>query len=231
MQLKRITKTTISDRVIEQLVSLISSGKIRPGEKLPSEIELTQQLDVGRSTVREALRALALAGMVEAKPKRGTFVTSDLANSLGSDLAHSVAYWAIRDLYEVRILLEAHAAELAAQMATAEQIGAIESSHAKIVDQIAKGASYFKANIDFHVNIAKCSRNGALVQCISSIIGSYREMREQINNLESVPQEDLDDHAQIIAAIKSKDAAVAARLMRVHLQHTIAKLEHPKGLT
>ena len=54
MQLKRITKTRISDRVIEQLVSLISTGKIRPGEKLPSELELTHQFDVGRSTVREA---------------------------------------------------------------------------------------------------------------------------------------------------------------------------------
>jgi GntR family transcriptional repressor for pyruvate dehydrogenase complex len=230
MQLKRITKTRISDRVIEQLVSLISTGKIRPGEKLPSELELTHQFDVGRSTVREALRALALAGMVDAKPKRGTFVTSALAKGLGSDLAHSVAYWAIRDLYEVRILLEAHAAELAAQMATAEQISAIESSHIKIIDQIANGVSYFKTNIDFHVNIARCSRNGALVQCISSIIGSYREMREQINHLESVPQEDLDDHAEIIKAIKSKDAVEARKLMRVHLQHTIAKLEHPKDV-
>jgi GntR family transcriptional repressor for pyruvate dehydrogenase complex len=230
MELKRITKTRISDRVIEQLVSFISSGKIRPGEKLPSEFELMEQLDVGRSTVREALRALALAGMVEAKPKRGTFVTSTLANSLGSDLAHSVAYWAIRDLYEVRILLEAHAAELAAQMATTEQIKAIESSHARIIDQIARGTSYFKTNIEFHVNIARCSRNGALVQCISSVIGSYREMREQINHLESVPKEDIEDHAAMIKAIKSKDAAEAGRLMRVHLQHTIAKLEHPESV-
>ena len=79
MILEKVSRVTVVDSVTERLISLITEGHIKPGERLPSEQSLMEQLQVGRSSVREALRGLALVGIVESRPRRGTVVVSHVA--------------------------------------------------------------------------------------------------------------------------------------------------------
>ena len=226
--MKRTKGISVSESVTEHLVSLINAGKFRPGDRLPSEHELMRELNVGRSSVREAIRGLAMAGILEAKPRRGTIIVSTVANSVSDQIARSVTYWAIRDLYEVRMILEGHAAAAAAQKATPEKIKEIERLQTILEKKIWAGASYFKANSDYHLAIAKASGNSALFYCLSTIIGNLKDSREQINSIEIVPKQDIEYHRRILEAIKAGDAKKAKRLMQVHLQKNIAGLEQPE---
>ena len=108
MSAKGSQRVTVSQTVTEHIVSLISKGEIRPGERLPSEHELMRQLNVGRSSVREAIRGLAMMGIVDSRARRGTIVISPVPNSFSDKLDQSITVWAMKDLYEVRSLLEGY---------------------------------------------------------------------------------------------------------------------------
>ncbi len=221
-------KVTISERLVAEIAALIRGGRLRPGDRLPSEYELMKRFGVGRSSVREALKGLSFSGILESRPKRGTIVVSGLDSRLADTLAAAVAYWEIRDLYEIRMLLEGEAAALAAVNAVPEDVSQIQRCHESLVKVVTAGESHFKANSRFHISIAKASRNGALVTCIGAIVGSYRSAREQINQLESVPRNDIADHQAILTAIRRRRPHRARQLMQTHLKETILRLKEPE---
>ena len=220
-------KISTSDRVAERLITLIREGWVKPGDRLPSEHELMARLGVGRSSVREAIRGLAMAGVLEAKPRRGTVVVSNVVNELSENLNRYATYWAMKDLFELRGVLEGHAAAMAARRGTPSQIEAIEKSHEKMLRAIRAGRSHQQTNTEFHVSIARAAQNNALVYCLSSVIGSYRESQEELDRIDSVPEEDVADHERILAAIKLRNADRAGRAMKRHLRNTIGRLEKP----
>lgn len=229
MKLERINRVTVVESVTERLVSLITEGHIKHGERLPSEAELMEQLQVGRSSVREALRGLALVGIVESRPRRGTIVVSPTATSLGRNLQKSLTYWALKDLFEVRVLLEGHAAATAAQVATKTEIKTIEATAEAVERRIAANQSYFAENAEFHLKVAGASHNPVLTNCLTSIIGSLRDVRERMNVMRSeMPKRDAEDHRQIIEAIRARNATKARKLMEAHLNRTIQSLEPAK---
>jgi len=228
LRIPKITKTRLSDKVLEALVALIQRGQLKQGDRLPTELELAAQLGVGRSSIREAIASLARAGILEVSPRRGTRVASPIGSEFSHFVAASITYWSIRDFYELRILLESEAAGLAAERATPRQLDQIEAKHRKIVERIQSGKSWFDANCEFHTSIAKASGNTAFVFCLSGILGSYRSLRETINQLSSVPRDDIRDHGLIVDALRSRDRDAAAEAMRTHLRRTIDKLEMPR---
>src|SRR5690606_18357142 len=99
-------KRSQSQRVIDYILSLIANGEIHPGQKIPYEIDLMKKLKVGRSSVREGVRGLALMGILETKRKRGTILTSPISNPIQAGVNVSIAILAISDLFVVRSLLE-----------------------------------------------------------------------------------------------------------------------------
>lgn len=228
LKIPKIVKTRLSDKVLEALVALIQRGHLKQGDRLPTESELAAQLGVGRSSVREAIGSLTRAGILEVSPRRGTRVASPIGSEFSHMVAASIAYWSIRDFYELRILLEAEAAGLAAERATPHQLELIKAKHRKIIDRIRAGKSWFDANSEFHSAIAKASGNTAFVFCLSGILGSYRSLRETINQLSSVPKDDIEDHGRIVDALCSRNRDAAAEAMRIHLRRTIEKLEMPR---
>src|SRR5882724_9989686 len=130
--LERVSRVSVVDTVTERRASLISEGHIRPGERLPSEQDLMAQLQVGRSSIREAIRGLALIGMVEARQKRGTIVLAPAPDAVRRSPARPLAHWALKDLFAVRAALEGLAAESAAEFATPAELSAI-AEHRQIV--------------------------------------------------------------------------------------------------
>ena len=104
--------------------SIVAEGTLRPGDKLPNEVELSQQLGVSRATLREAIRELAARGVLEVRRGRGTFVSEEVADI--EDFGFSGLerlQGQLRDLFELRSIFEPKAARLACQRATEEELG------------------------------------------------------------------------------------------------------------
>src|SRR5215469_5095816 len=227
VKLERVNRVSVVDTVTERLASLISEGHIKPGERLPSEQELMAQLQVGRSSIREAIRGLTLIGMVEARQKRGTIVLSPAAGADRPGLARPLAHWALEDLFAVRAALEGLAAELAARTATPSELAAI-ARHASIEARIAQGRSYFNENRAFHLGIAEASHNAVLVNCLSIVIGGLRDVRERMNLIQDgTPSRDIAEHRQIVAALGERAPAKARRLMEAHLLRAVQHFQRP----
>src|SRR5262249_46503513 len=149
--------------------------------RLPSEHELMTQLQVGRSSVREAICGLALVGIVEARPRRGTIVTSPIANLRSRELKWPITYWALKDLFAVRLLLETYAAAEAAPCAEAAALDRIATAAQAVERRIGKGQPYFRENAEFHLEIAKATHNQVLLNCLAMIISGLRDVREPID--------------------------------------------------
>lgn len=222
-KLKPISRVSVVENVTERVLTLISSGEVKPGERLPSEHELSNLLGVGRSSIREALRSLSILGIIEARPGRGTIVAASQPRPPGGDLQRFVMQWGLSDIFEVRVLLESHAALRAAERATNEDIEAIEVAAAALEKKAKAGKSYFSENLNFHLRVADASRNPVLVHSLASIIGSLRDVRETATASQHV-LDDIEDHRRILAAIKAKKANAAEGLMRDHLERNVKEI-------
>src|SRR5438309_4641619 len=114
--LKPISRLSLSDEIVEQIIDLISRGILRPGERMPSEKQLCLQFGVGRTSVREALRSLSAMGVLETRMGEGTFVAEDAGRSLERSFQWGLLMnrKTVEDLVETRLMLESHTAYLAA---------------------------------------------------------------------------------------------------------------------
>jgi len=214
--------------VAKHILGLIDSGQLKAGDKLPSETELMALLDVGRSSIREATSGLALIGMLQITRRRGTVVQATGLGSLSDKVRENSNYWVIRDLEEVRILLEGFAASRAAEHADASQISDIEKAAERLEEKAKLEQTYFDENTQFHLAIARASHNAALVFCLGSIIERFHETRERLNWTPVVREKDITEHRRIFEAIRDRQPTVARALMEAHLTRNILRLEKPE---
>jgi GntR family transcriptional regulator, transcriptional repressor for pyruvate dehydrogenase complex len=205
--------------VRERMIELIRTGQIKPGQRLPPEHELMRQFNVGRSSVREAVHGLVTMGVLAARPRHGTIVISPVPSTLGERLLDTTAFWAVRDLFEVRLLLEEHAAAVAARIAGPDDVATIRTAGEAFEACVREGRSSYEANLRFHLAIANAAGNPVLLDCLRGIIGNLREMRERVNRVRAdMHLRDIEEHAAITEAIAWRDGPSARRAMRYHIE-------------
>jgi GntR family transcriptional repressor for pyruvate dehydrogenase complex len=224
-------RVPLSEVVLERLLGQIQDGSLRPGDRLPSEHQLMRLLNVGRSSIREALRGLIFLGVVDTRPGRGAVVVSHVS----SPLAHLQRYGlsaagvqrsALLDLLEVRESLEGQAAELAARRATREDLGEIERRAAEIERHIAAGQIYSSANVQFHLAIARAAHNNVLGESLGHLLRQLREFRERtIREIPQVPRRDIAEHRVIVDAIRRRHPSRARRAMVQHIRRYAAMVK------
>lgn len=218
-----IKNAKVYEQVIEQIKTMIISGNLQKGDKLPSERELVDQLKVSRTSIREALRALEIVGLIKCKQGEGNFIRDNFDNSLFEPL--SLVFMLEKsnkeDIIEVRGIIEVEATALAAKRITKEQLKKLEH----IIDEIKNIEDeklLAKLDKNFHYEIAQASNNFILLNIInscSSLIDSliqnarYKIIKNNVNKEELVNQ-----HEKIYLALKEKDAELASKLMREHLE-------------
>ena len=216
---KPIKNTTLVEAVAEQIFAMIAAGHFRPGDRLPTEAELGQQLGVGRSTLREALKSLALAGLIETRRSAGTFVSESYSDFLSNrlNLAMMFSERELRDIVEVRCGLEGQTAALAAERATAIQKDKLVQLVLAIEEQLYNPAQAADADMAFHVAIAEASQNPLLLNLILSIrsliydyikFGYTHQIQPNLNNAE---------HQRILEAIQAGRSQEASQAMLDHL--------------
>ena len=223
MDLKRAARPSLSESVLEQLLSAFREGKLKPGVRLPSEYELSAMLGVGRSSVREAMRVLTFMGLIETKPGRGAVVLTGLQNPVPpTGAAGAVQRSAMRDLYEVRSVLEGGAAAIAAKRATLADLVAMERAARIIEARVARGRPYFRENVEFHLAIARATHNHILLESVRRLLAQLPGLRQQVTApVPGFPARDVKEHRAIVQAIRGHRHRRAQVLMERHIGSVI----------
>ena len=205
--------------IVQKFSSLIHEGVLRPGERLPSERVLAEQLQVSRSSVREAIRSLELQGLVISKRGSGTFINADNLESMVSLIASTLTSGSdtLKHIFEMRHMLEPQIAALAAQRANEQEIAELETILEEQVRQIAGGGTGVDADTSFHFAMASATHNSALVKVVSAVEDILRRSRDQSLQEPGRPQRSLDSHREILSMIHHGDADGARRAMEYHL--------------
>jgi GntR family transcriptional repressor for pyruvate dehydrogenase complex len=209
-----------ADLIIKQIRQLISSGRLKPGMRLPSERVLAERFGVGRGHIREALKKLEFYGILKTQPQKGTIVASLGVKAL-EGLISNILATETRDfesLMEIRALLEVHAARLAAQRADQKEIEEIFSAFEDFRTKVEQGQSGLEEDHLFHLKIAEESKNAVLRSLIGLITPDIITMsRERQSGQAERFQTTLKEHERILEGIRSRDPERAAQAMAEHM--------------
>lgn len=209
--------SSLSKQTQENIINLIKLQSLQPGDKLPTEYELADSLNVGRSTIREAVKALASRNILIIKQGSGTFISSEMGitdDPLGLSLINNDTSLAL-DMINFRIIFEPETALLAAINATNQDVQRIEQTCYLVEDLIHSGKEYSKQDADFHEAIALASGNKIITR-ITKVI--HLSVQKNIFVTEdSLVEDTLIYHRQITNAIKNNDPTGAKCGMIMHL--------------
>lgn len=234
MDIKPVKKTSISDDVIAQLKGMIVNQKIKIGEKLPNERELSIMFNVSRSSIREALGALQLQGLLDRRSS-GTFVQAKFSNiieeSLTLELLMNNAKY--EDIQVTRVMLERELVKLASTKRTDFHLANIKSfieEMKKAIDANDKD-EFVKADSAFHREIAFAADNFALLYLFNITAGLIFKVQKRVAYDEEVLLASLNYHEAIYQALLKKDINLAEEQMVEHLNdverriHRLNKME------
>jgi GntR family transcriptional repressor for pyruvate dehydrogenase complex len=213
-------RATLHEDIMEQVVTEIESGVWKPGDRFPGEFELAEKFQVSRNCIREVMKALSLIGVVEAAPGQGTFVSAKALSVLANNEMVRLMTQdpSMKDLVEVRLLIETQLAAWAAERATDDDIARLEAA---IERDFAAPLADLNAAADFHNVIAEISGNIILLKLLNSI---RNELMIERNYYKKWPKEMLQkfrlEHKQIYESIKARDSKKAYENMSKHISET-----------
>lgn len=216
---------SMSDRIFNQFSGLIIDGTLPEGYTFPNEPVLCEQLHVGRTSLREAYKALELSGYVT-RTKRGTVVNGKSAIIGAIPLKVSLEKSSKRDFTEFRIMLETEAARLAAQRATKRDLDGLEHLLEQIAE--ARGENRYEdmnaLDQEFHKTLAEVSKNKLLLSTMIAMGEAWK--RETALNFSSAAKKNMSildemtvQHRNLVEALRKKDPDMAAAIIKNHIQH------------
>ncbi|BBH17458.1 transcriptional regulator [Nocardioides baekrokdamisoli] len=213
----------LSKEVADALLARISTGEFPPGSRLPSEQELMAEYTVGRNTVREAMQGLRALGLVEIRPRLGARVLDGSAeNALASSaLAITLGSQTLRELYDVRLMLEPSAAALAATHRTDAELVAIKRAHAHFRLAHESKQPIWQADLEFHDAVAVASHNSVLPRILAPMQDLLINSRIATGAIPAAAQRALHEHGVIADAIEARDSRAARRAMTTHIRSAI----------
>lgn len=210
----------LSQELAQRIRQYIAERNIQPGMRLPSERELAEQLAASRSVVREALRELQIIGIVEKQPRSGTFIRSlTPATPLSFDWAQVDAE-SVRQIFEMRTLLEPRCAALAAVRATDEDIDILHETLDEMRQAMADGAidAFQASDKRMHDVITRATGNPYLVQLLEAMTNALEQSVRVSLHIPGQMARALAGHQQIVTAIENRNAEWAAAAMETHLR-------------
>ena len=215
---ERVQPPTTFEETVERLGTAIKVGLLGPGSRLPPERELAEQLDISRSTLRQALTALVQSGHLVAARGRGggTFVADAPPLTAGP----APALDKFRDVLDYRVAVETGAALLAAERAGDEDLDRMREQVEAMRAIGEDFEPYRRADIRFHIALAEASHSHRLVAAMTEVQGDMSELIALIAHPEEVLAQSNAQHAQLIELLGARDSTAAAELARKHLEGT-----------
>ena len=231
---QRVKVTKISDSIAYQLKELIFEGVLKPGEKLPSERDLAEELEVSRSSLREAIIVLEARGLLESRRGGGTFVCNIAKPTMVDPLIELIGIHedAKFDVLEMRRILEVAATGYATERRTDADILRIEEHFEELMNTYTAAdfdpRREVEADVEYHLAIADASHNMALIHVMRSMIGLLRvDMSFNLDRLRRKKEDHAlikNQHIEILKAVVSGDAELARSAAGNHLDFVELKL-------
>jgi len=225
--IKPVPRASVCEAVTEQIMTLIANGDLKPGQRLPSERDLCASFDVGRSSLREALRCLSIMGVLSARVGDGTRVAKD-----GSKFFSKVCEWRliseqndIENLMETRIALEGSTAARVAASGTEDEIALLKSlvEEMKAALQSENEKRFGALDIEFHLKIAEFSGNKLLSDLVLMLRNQLAQGLRKVLLLPQAAQYSHKEHSAILRAIEKRDETLARHEMQTHLQEALVR--------
>ncbi len=223
-----VEQKKIYEKVLDQIQSLISEGTLRPGDRLPSERDLAEQLGASRASIREACRVLEAMGLVENKPGEGKVIREASLNPILASMAINLGQSDGFNFLEVRRALEVEGASLAAERASDQDIENMSAliETIKIHQQDDYGVD---ADTRFHFAVAGATHNPFFLQVMNTVSDLFtiavREFRFTLVRVPGNADKLVDQHVRIFEAIKARHPGMARQAMSDHLEFVRQELE------
>lgn len=215
-------RARVTEEIVRAIQAQISRGELKPGDQLPPERQLATRFQASRGSIREALRALELSGLINSRQGGGNYVARSLPSALTVPLGHYLERQrhALVDLYEAREMLEPRLAFLAAERATRGDIErlrvALERQEQDLDSHDATTA--YNADRAFHQAVAEAAGNQTFIKLHNYLSDLVSESRRELVDSHARREQAIVDHRQVFEAIASGDGPAASAAMLQHLR-------------
>ena len=219
-------KLSLSQQTARRLYNLIAAEKkLSPGEKLPNELELSQEMGVSRTTLREAIRELVIQGVLEVRRGRGTFVSRRVEEieDFGFSALDQVK-GQLRDLFELRAVFEPEMAALACRRASPEELADILAQGDRVAAAIQAGEDRTQADRDFHAAIVRATHNEFMARLLPVISQAVETAIVSGDHKDRLAEYTLRDHALLMEFFTKRDPEGARCAMAVHMRHAMDEM-------
>ena len=219
-----IRREVLSSSLVKEIQHRISTQEFCPGDKLPPQDQLASMFGVSRTALREALKQLALMGLVEMKHGKGTFIGASTASQLLESLSPLLLMdkETTFELLEARLFIESALASLAAKKASPEDIGELGALVQGMRRDLGDGdiQAFSKKDLEFHLSIGNASKNRVLTKILQTIRDMLHQfITEALVLIPGMARSALNYHGRILEAIEKHDAESAEKHMRDHILH------------
>ncbi len=219
-------RESVSSELTRKLVDhLVTDGRLKPGDRLPSERQLAAALGIGRSAVRDAIRSLSLLGLIEVRQGSGSYVKEP-----DSELLPQIIEWGmllgernIMDLVEARSHIETAVASLAAARRTDEDLNKIKM-HLDAMSQARDTAEFVEADVSFHIALARAAGNSVFLDIITSVQSLLRVWMARVQGAANSVDTFHREHLAVYEAVEAGDADGARVFMQRHMDHAAKEL-------
>jgi DNA-binding FadR family transcriptional regulator len=221
MRLQAVEPRRLYRQIADQIRILIGKGEVAPGERLPAERELARQLGVSRPSLREALIALEVEGLLDVRVGSGIYVAQPGGHGPGVEIGSASGPF---EVIRARWMIEGECAALAAKHGTAAQLRAIRRAHADLQSEARRHHNPLGADRAFHIRIAEATGNSALELVVQTLwdqrVGPLYRALEVKLEYPAMAAETLREHQAVLGAILARKPAAARAAMRRHMDLT-----------
>lgn len=214
-----VSRNTLSKQVLERIVQLLTSGQLKPGDKLPTEMNLMEELEVSRPVLREALSSLETLGIITRKTREGTYFSNKISSQPFFAML-ALSYDNLPAIVEARMALELGLVTLAAEKIDEDSLARLKET----IDEIANSTdnNYSKSDEEFHRIIALSANNPVVEGMIDSLIITHRKIDSEIKVRQ--PELTVEHHTAIYEALVKRDPIEAFHKMYQHLKYVRDKV-------
>ncbi|GAA3156383.1 FadR/GntR family transcriptional regulator [Blastococcus jejuensis] len=221
----------VSQVIVDQIRTLIRQGRLRPGDRLPSERDLCERFGVSRVTVREALRVLEAGGLIDVRvgARGGAFVTTPTNARLGEGLADllQLSPLTAAEVTEARMVFELGIVPLVVERATEEDLVALERLCEDQQTALDDQRYTMEMSAEFHVRVAASTHNKAVEMLVQSFHGPLlMSLKEAQIAAPLMGHRGAHEHLDFVHAVRRRDVAAAEAIMRTHIDRTATRLAH-----
>lgn len=193
---------------------------MKPGEKIPGEIELTELFKVGRSSIREAKKILIAKGLIESHPGKGSFVKQASADEIiNVDALQLFSYNQLHYLYELRSMLEVPILKLAIQRASDDDLKKISDTFYEMQRKIENGGEWGPPGLQFHIDVAEATHNPVIIKIYSVIASMNIDLQRPIYVKNTDLMNEVKIHKEILDCLVNRDVDSAEKVMQQHFNH------------